>query len=122
MPARNFLARRGAAPLAAHPIARALPLLLRELARERREAGRDALLALAMLAAALGLAVTAMAEPPQDALLAVLQRWLHPVLATAGAAWAALVLARALPRLRRARQLRWLLRKGAWATAFRAAG
>lgn len=122
MPARHYLARRGGSPMAAQPLARALPLLLRELAQERREAWRDLALALAMLAAALGLGLSALGEAPAEPLLAALQHWLHPAVAAAGAGWAALVLARAVPRLRRARQLGRLLRRGAWAMAFRAAG
>ena len=120
--ARRYLASRGQPPMAAHPLGRALPLLLREAAQQGRDARRDILLAAGLAVAGLLLIGTSLATPfPQDFRLAVLRLHLEGLAGLGAAIWAALLLEQGLLRLRRNRRLRHLLRNGAWPAAFRLA-
>ncbi len=121
LPARHYLAARGEKPMQARPLRRALPLLLRDLVRQRRAAWRDLGLSLGMLAAALALLGSlGLMRVPADA-FGVAQQALHAALGLAAAGWAGLVLRQAVPRLLRAHRLRGLLARGDWPAAFRAA-
>jgi hypothetical protein len=121
LPARHYLASRGERPMVARPLRRALPLLLRDVVRERVAGWRDLGLALGMLAAALALlgSVGLMRAPGGG--FGVVQQLLQGLVGLTALGWAGLALRQAVPRLWRARRIRGLLKRGEWPAAFRAA-
>ncbi len=116
-PARMYLSRHGGPAAAPQPLARALPLLLEELTRDRSETRRDLTLAGAMLLAVLALLGTL----ATDIAVGFPWNWMQPLLALAGAGWAGVVAQRALARRARAQEIGALLHEGDWTEAFRRA-
>jgi len=121
LPARHYLASLGERPMVAHPLRRALPLLLRDVVRQRAAGWRDLGLALGMLVAALALLGSLGLMPAPASGLGMVQQLLHGLVGLAAAGWAGLGLRQAVPRLRRARRISRLLAQGDWPAAFRAA-
>jgi hypothetical protein len=121
LPARHYLASRGARPMVARPLRRALPLLLRDVVRERLAGWRDLGLALGMLAAALALLGSLGLMHAPGGGFGAAQQLLHVLVGLAAMSWGVLGLRQAVPRLWRARRIRRLLARGEWPAAFRAA-
>ncbi len=121
LPARHYLASRGERPMVARPLRRALPLLLRDVVRQRVAGWRDLGLALGMVAAALALLGSLALMQATDGGFGAMQQALHLLVGLAALGWGVLGLHQAVPRLLRARRIGRLLARGEWPAAFRAA-
>ena len=129
MPARHYLASRGARPQQPQPLHRALPMLLRELRGERTAGHRQVVLGLALMLVALVLLATGLFSNVALAadtsmgpdLPGLLRLVLHPLAGLVGVVWAGTMLTQAVARLRRAGHIRRLLRQAKWPAAFTAA-